>query len=484
MLKQQELLAEAIASYRRAMLFKPAGPKSTIISVWPCRPRETLPKQRPFSSGVKLRPGFAEAHTNLGNALREQGRLPEAMEHLRHAVQLKPEFAEGYYNLGHALQEQGQLRDAIASLRRALELKPDYAEAHNNLGVALKDQGQVPEAMESFQRLAGGAGRGLRPQQSPAHAPVSQRRNPRRAGPAHAEYERRHAAPLRAGWQPHENARDPQRRLRLGFLSPDFRRHPVAHFLIRALENLDRRPMRHGLLLRSTDRGRVDRAFSGGGHGLAPVAGESHERLANQIRADRIDILFDLAGHTAHNRLLVFARKPAPIQITWIGYEGTTGLEAIDYLLADRYVLRSGGASISRKVLRMPGGYLCYDPPAEAPPVGPLPAIADRARHLRQLQQPGQDHAARWSRPGRRSSADARAAADAEIRGLGDSVVRRRYQECLPPRGIEPQRLDLLPLGAYAEYLAAYDRGGHRVGPVSVLRRRSRPAKPCGWACR
>ena len=92
----------------------------------------------------------------------------------------------------------------------------------------------------------------------------------------------------------------------------------------------------------------------------------SDEQLAEQIRADRIDILFDLAGHTAHNRLLVFARKPAPIQITWIGYVGTTGLAAMDYLLADRYEIPPGGEYYYReRCCGMPDGYLCYDPPDE-----------------------------------------------------------------------------------------------------------------------
>ena len=151
----------------------------------------------------------------------------------------------------------------------------------------------------------------------------------------------------------------------------------MGYFLVRVLENLGREE--HEIFCYS-DRTVKD--------GLAPrfqaavgqwrdVAGVSDQRLAEQIRADQIDILFDLAGHTARNRLLVFARKPAPVQITWIGYEGTTGLSAMDYLIADRYVVPPGTEHwYQEKVLRMPDGYLCYDPPQAAPPVGPPPSQA------------------------------------------------------------------------------------------------------------
>ena len=106
------------------------------------------------------------------------------------------------------------------------------------------------------------------------------------------------------------------------------------------------------------------------------VFGWHHGRLAEQIRDDKIDILFDLAGHTAHNRMLTFVRKPAPIQITWIGYEGTTGLSAIDYLLADRHMVPEAAESHYReKVLRLPDSYLCFDPPEDAPAVSTLPAM-------------------------------------------------------------------------------------------------------------
>ena len=104
------------------------------------------------------------------------------------------------------------------------------------------------------------------------------------------------------------------------------------------------------------------------------LSGVSDQKVAELIRADEIDILFDLAGHTGHNRMLVFARKPAPIQISWIGYEGTTGLSAMDYLIADQRMIPDGTESHYReRIVRLPDGYLCYEPPDSAPPVAQPP---------------------------------------------------------------------------------------------------------------
>ena len=183
----------------------------------------------------------------------------------------------------------------------------------------------------------------------------------------------------------------------------------------------------------------------------------SDERLAKQIRADGIDILFDLSGHTANNRMLVFARKPAPIQITWIGYEGTTGLTAMDYLIADRHVIPEGSEKhYCERVLRMPDGYLCYDPPTAAPPVGELPALIKGYAtfgSFNNLAKITPEVIAVWAKILRRMP---------ESRllmmycGLGDPTVTQRYIDLFEAQGVEPQRLELLPPTSYSEYLATY----------------------------
>jgi predicted O-linked N-acetylglucosamine transferase (SPINDLY family) len=187
------------------------------------------------------------------------------------------------------------------------------------------------------------------------------------------------------------------------------------------------------------------------------IRGLNDQRLAEMIRADRIDILFDLAGHTAHNRLLVFARRPAPVQITWIGYEGTTGLEAIDYLLADRYTIPPGQEVFYReRVLRMPDGYVCYDPPQTAPEAPPLPAVKHsyiRFGSFNNLAKINPQVVEVWARvlirvPGCRLVL--------KYRGLGDEAVCRRYRDLFRACGADPSRVELTPPSAHADYLAAY----------------------------
>ena len=389
-----------------------------------------------IAQAVRLDGQRADYYNNLGELLRIQERASEAIACYRRAIELKPDCAEAYNNLGTVLAYQGSHGAAVGCFREAVRLNPGYAAAHNNLGVALGAAGSPDEAIACYRRaleLMPGYAEAydniLCALQYRAGVTLAELRD------AHDEYERRYAAPLRAEWHPHQNSRDPDRPLRLGFVSPDLWRHPVAFFLIRALENLDRHTCRVTCYSDRVVPNDLTARFQAASAAWRDSFAMSDPQLAEQIRADRIDILFDLTGHTRKNRLLVFARKPAPIQITWIGYEGTTGLKAMDYILADRYEIPPEAEPYyTERVLRMPEGYLCYDPPSHAPAVGPLPALtSDYA--TRAANTPGEPNTTSCSPCGRKVGGEGAAAFSGSLGTAG----RLTFASFNNPAKITPQ---------------------------------------------
>lgn len=418
-------LEEAVAEYRRALELKEDDPGTYNNLGVALRKQNQLDEAvAAYRRALALQPDFADAHTNLGNALYEQQKLDEAIACHQRAIELKPDFPDAFYNLGNALRsndrpgdavvcyqralrlkhdmpeahsslgnvlrEDGQTTAAIDCYLRALALKPDAYETHSNLGNAYKDQGRIDEAIACYRRALE-----IKPDFADAHHNLLFALHYRpgislaELAEAHAEFDRRHAAKARERSDEPRATSDEQptasnereahssrpSRLRLGFVSPDFCQHPVGYFLIRTLENLDRGAAEIFCYNNRLAKDRVTARFQAVAATWHEVSGWSRQRLAAQVRDDGIDVLFDLAGHTAGNCLSAFALKPAPVQVTWIGYVGTTGLPAIDYLLADRYMVPEAAERFFvEKVLRLPDCYLCFDPPEEAPPVGPLPA--------------------------------------------------------------------------------------------------------------
>ncbi|MGA2258229.1 MAG: tetratricopeptide repeat protein [Thermoguttaceae bacterium] len=459
--KEQRKLDEAVACYRRALELKPGYAEAHnnlgVAYKELGKLEEALACCR---RALELKPGYAEAHNNLGVTCKELGRLDEAVACCRRALELKPDFAVAHNNLGNALKDQGKLDETVACYRRALELKPDYAEAHNNLGNALKDQGKLDEAVACYRRALE-----LKPDYAEAHSNLlfalqyCTGVTPAALAEAHAEYDRRHAAPLCGAVTQYENVRDRRGWLRLGFVSPDLGRHPVGYFLVRVLETLRQTP--HETICYS-DRILKDdltHRLRAAATQWRDVIGMSNQRLAEQIRADRIDILFDLAGHTAHNRLLVFARKPAAIQVTWAGYVGTTGLKGMDYLLADRYEVPPGAERhYQERVLRMPDGYVCYDPPVYAPQVAALPALNRGQVTFGCFNNPAKitpQAIEVWARILRRLP---KARLVLKFKGWNDSGVARRFIEMFATQAIDPARLELLGFSPHVELLAEYNR--------------------------
>jgi protein O-GlcNAc transferase len=409
-----------------------------------------------YRRAIQIRPSYADAHYNLGNVLKVQGNFDAAVASFREALRHRPGYGEALNNLGSLLKDHGRLADAIDSFRQALLQMPDSAEVYSNLGAALVEQGEVDAAMDCYQRALQ-----LRPDLAGVHSNflLTLHYQPgvtlRELSEAHAEYERRHAAPLRATWRPHENTREPERRLRLGFVSPDLRRHATSNFVISFLENLDHGQAEAICYNDWPTPDAVTARFRAASAEWRDVFGWADDRLAEQIRRDRIDVLFDLAGHTAHNRLLVFARKRAPIQVTWCGYSDTTGLRAIDYILADRLLIPPEAEPYySERPLLMPEGFLCYTLPGDAPPISPLPALRRGHVTFGSFNNPakiGPSVVAVWSEILRRLPASRLVL---QYRVMDDATVSGRMAALFGGHGIDAGRVELR--GRAPDLLAMY----------------------------
>lgn len=301
------------------------------------RPDEALAA---YDAALRIAPDHAEAHSNRGTVLKSFERLGEALASYDSALGINPDLADAHSNRGSTLRALGRVDEAIASFEAALRLKPAYLEAHSNLIFDLHYGSDVDASVitAAAQRFAG-----LFKPASPSFA----------------------------------NPPDPSRRLRIGYVSGDFGRHSVPYFLTPVLTHHNSEAVEticYATSSRNDDVTAGLRALAGHWRSLV---GLTDQAAADQVRRDEIDILVDLSGHTAFNRLPLFALKPAPVQVTWLGFPDTTGLAAIDYRLVDAVTDPEGGSGswTSETLFRLPGGFLCFDPPAEAPEAGSPPCL-------------------------------------------------------------------------------------------------------------
>lgn len=381
-LTRQSRYTEAIAAYREALARKPdyveahnnlgnalreAGDYAAAVDS--------------CANALALAPDYAQAWNNLGNAFKDDGNDAAALKSFTKALSLQPDYAEAHNNLGNVYEKQSRFAEATDCYRRAIALKPGIASMHNNLGNVLRDQGLLIDATASFRQaialdtdlLTARSNLLLQLNLMPQVQHTEQIAEARRFGERQIARARplTHAAP---------RAVEAGRRLKVGFVSGDLKTHPVGFFLESVVAHLD--PKQIELIAYVTQRqedataARLKPHFAAW-HGIDE---SDDETAARRIRADGVDILVDLSGHTTHNRLSMFAWKPAPVQVTWLGYFATTGVSAIDYILGDQHVLPTHEAShFVERAWRLPDSYLCFTPPQLQVPAGPLPMSANGA---------------------------------------------------------------------------------------------------------
>ena len=374
-LQAQGMLDEAIRSYQAAVSLKPDYVDAHInLGGAFLAQGKLLAAIDSYHKVLSLKPDFAEIHSNLGNVFMEHGDWDAAAQSYHKATSLKPDYVGAHYNLAGALQAQGKLDEAVESLRKALALSPDYADAHNNLGSLLRELGQPEAAAESFRRALA-----LKPGHVMAltnllylHAfarDISPESELDLASTwetiALDEYERTAAR----NWA-HAFANPPRagRKLRVGIVSAELGQHPVAVFLEPLLEKIDRSRFHINLyptVVRTESRAERFKLLA---DAYKPLAALSDHAAAEQIRADRIDILLDTTGHMRGCRLGIFAHRAAPVQCHYIGYHGTSGLTEMDWLIADEALLPPAlDQHFREKIWRLPRLRLAYRGDASLP---------------------------------------------------------------------------------------------------------------------
>jgi protein O-GlcNAc transferase len=407
-----------------------------------------------YRHAVALRPGYADALNNLGNMHKELGEFGLAETAYAAAIAARPEYVTALNNLGCLLRTLGRIDEAESILRRGLQLNPRHSALLDNLGSVLKDAGELDEAIDCFRSAAELDPSNAATRSNLVYALSFQSLQGRTILGECRRWNDSFAAGLRPATRSYPNDLSADRRLRIGYVSPDFRDHCQSLFTIPLLSQHTRAGFEifcYASVERPDDH---TRRIAGLADVWRDVRLLNDEALAGVIQGDRIDILVDLTMHMANGRPLLFARKPAPIQIAWLAYPGTTGIDAIDYRFTDPRLDPSGVETpYSERSIRLPDSFWCYDPLADQPDVNALPAIERGYLTFGCLNNPCKVTETTLHLWG----GVMRALPESRLRLLAPPGRHRdRLLQRLMAHGIAAERVAFLPFRPRADYLRSY----------------------------
>jgi len=414
-----------------------------------------------FKKVLRAMPDNAAVYNNLGNALTAQTKITEAIQCYRKAVKLQPNFAEAFNNLGSACLTINKLHEANENFRKAIQINPQVAETYNNLGTVLSSQGHIKEATDAYRMAIQ-----LQPAYHKAHSNLlyllaaSASLPPDEMLDEQKQWDRVHG--LAGKQQPlavHKPLTEPDRRLRIGYVSHDLRTHAVSRFFEPLLAAHDCNRFEifcYDANANSDDT--IKERLRGLAEHWRQVFGINDLELAKLINTDGIDILVDLSGHTQGNRLKAFTYRPAPVQASYLGFFAATGLETIDYWITDEVLHPPDTKEQTvEQIYRLPRCSFCYLPPEEMPAISSVPGNDSQVTFgsFHELSKLTPAVFETWGEI-------LNTLPDSRLllmeKSLADSQTRQQILERFSQLGISAERLLLKEGAQFAEYLTVYSQ--------------------------
>lgn len=376
-LKENGQPDDAISSLRRAIEVKPDFANAYNMLGISLHEMGALDESAScYRKAISIEPRTVIFHNNLGLVLHDFEQADVVLASYHKAIEINPNYANAYNNLGLTLYELGQHDEAIECYQKCIELDPELPEVYCNYGTALRDMGNIDEAIHHYIKALQ-----LRPSFENAYDALlfCVNYHPDLSGEEiyayYREYQNFFGAPFLSTWKPHTNQRDSSQKLRIGYVAASFHSHACRHFLQPLLANHDRQHFEIYAYAQISKSDEFTESYKQYCDHWIPTRGMTDDALAERIRSDGIDVLVDISGHTAGNRLQVFARKPAPVSLHWLDFGYTTGLEAIDYYLTDDATIPEGSQQLfSETPWKLPGVAYAYRPAEGMGEVNTLPA--------------------------------------------------------------------------------------------------------------
>ena len=405
---------EALKHFSRLIKLFPKNPQAynnlgtTLLDL-----NEYKKAQKALKKAIKLEPANAEAHNNLGNIYNKIKKYDQAIKEYKKAIILNPEYHEAYNNLGIVLGKNEKFEEAEKSLAKAISINPNFSEAFNTQATFLIKSGNFEKALVKIKRAIE-----LKPDFSAAYINLaliydefgnhnlsseyleiakdldpylfskdpdyilynsnySPKMSAEKIYEFYKEYHQKFGIPLQKEWKPFPHIKEAKKKLKIVYVSPDFNKHPAQNFLLPTLAHHDHQKFKIYAFAEVSKEDKVTKQYKSYVDHWIPTQGLTDQEMVEKIRDLEIDVLVDLAGHTNGNRLGVFARKPAPVSITWLGYGYTTGLTAIDYFLTDKVATPNGSEHLfSENIWRLDNySFCCYEANKGMGNVGPSPAL-------------------------------------------------------------------------------------------------------------